>query len=806
MDRHSLPPTPTQAMRSTNNNNRMNNINKMNSNINESSLGVSIFLITASIVFSVYTSTASHSIAGGDSGELVAEGCQLGTSHPPGYPLYTVIVYLVTSFGKQYYPTLSPAYMVNITSCLFGSISSGLISLIVYKLTNGIDDGSDKVGNTKEGLSISPQVVAKCSVALSTGLLSAFSPLMWQYNTSAEVFALHNLFVTLIVYVLVIYNSKPNSTWIIALGSFLCGLAMTNQHTSILLILPVGVHVFYKSSILNKPKLLFISTLSFLAGISLYALLPYFAITNPHAGSWGDVTSLSGFIHHFLRRDYGTMRLFSGDDSVSEGMLARTWWWLYDFAICQCPLGMLFVLFSFLVCCIDLERFVQQMEVMERHIETTEKGKSTSSTLKVLHVALIFYLVVFHSLSNLPLSNPLLFGIHQRFWMHPNILMFIIVGVRIHEFISVMPRRSSIKLLALSVVILLLPFATYQRNYSARDQSSNNYFRKYALSILEPLPSNSLLLINYDQQWTSIRYLQECEGVRTDITSINLSMMTFGWWQSKLDLYENVSFPGTHYTRDNTLPWQNGAFTFSELIDANTEHFGSDIFIGGRLNFDDPEYHASYHEIPFGLVRQIRSQEHIDISVETAKSYRSFSLQPWTTIANHLSADLPSEEKYPQTEWEWTIRREFFDHMVSRSTHLLNLALNENESSPSTNVLPSIVESALWLELASSWDKDTYAESSSMRKNLGLAYMNMVRSKESTSFPIIDDIFDYNLSNETNWWSSESNEYNDWKEWASTRWRYEWEAFLGLESSKSEPGYHQIKQIYDSVMGSLPGR
>jgi len=142
--------------------------------------------------------------------------------------------------------------------------------------------------------------------------------------------------------------------------------------------------------------------------------------------------------------------------------------------------------------------------------------------------------------------------------------------------------------------------------------------------------------------------------------------------------------------------------------------------------------------------------------------------------------------------------------MVSRSTYLLNLALNENASSSSTNVLPSIVESALWLELATSWDKDTYAESSSMRKNLGLAYMNMVRSKESiTTFPIVDDIFDYG-NNETNWWSSESNEYNDWKEWASTRWRYEWEAFLGLESSKSEPGYLQIKQIYDAVMGSLP--
>ena len=62
------------------------------------------------------------------------------------------------------------------------------------------------------------------------------------------------------------------------------------------------------------------------------------------------------------------------------------------------------------------------------------------------------------------------------------------------------------------------------------DQSENNLFRNYAVSILNTLPKNSLLFINYDQQWTSVRYMQECEGVRKDVTSINLSMMSHKWW------------------------------------------------------------------------------------------------------------------------------------------------------------------------------------------------------------------------------------------------------------------------------------
>lgn len=35
-------------------------------------------------------------------------------------------------------------------------------------------------------------------------------------------------------------------------------------------------------------------------------------------------------------------------------------------------------------------------------------------------------------------------------------------------------------------------------------------------------PQYSLLLLNYDMAWTAVRYAQECEGARSDVTSINL--------------------------------------------------------------------------------------------------------------------------------------------------------------------------------------------------------------------------------------------------------------------------------------------
>ena len=49
--------------------------------------------LLAIVVLSVYGATIAPSIAGGDSGELVAEACHLGTAHPPGYPLFTLLIH-----------------------------------------------------------------------------------------------------------------------------------------------------------------------------------------------------------------------------------------------------------------------------------------------------------------------------------------------------------------------------------------------------------------------------------------------------------------------------------------------------------------------------------------------------------------------------------------------------------------------------------------------------------------------------------------------------------------------------------------
>ncbi len=387
-----------------------------------------IFLVPVAFSLAAYIQTASTSIAGGDSGELVAEGCNLGTSHPPGYPLYTIIVYVVTSFGKKFAPGSSPAYLVNIASCVFGSLASGLISLSVFHFTddailcrqNEFQNKSRK--NNNEELRSSVLHFSRCSSAISSGLMCSFSPLMWQYNISAEVFALHNLFVAAIVYAITQFCILSDPVPITIASAFLCGLALTNQHTSILLILPISVWVAFKTSMLFKPKLLMKTTVSFIAGLSPYITLPIFAMTYPHAGSWGNVTTFSGFFHHVLRRDYGTLQLYSGKNVGSEGMLERTFQWMDDILneqMCYPLLGGFILIGIVSVVRVRIQRTIKKKNKKPKNekkatdINHALEAKLLIEAQRMILVSLVFYLVVFHSLSNLPLSNPLLYGIHQ---------------------------------------------------------------------------------------------------------------------------------------------------------------------------------------------------------------------------------------------------------------------------------------------------------------------------------------------------------------------------------------------------------
>ena len=103
-------------------------------------------LVILPITFYVYARTSFPSLTGGDAGELLAEACQLGTAHPPGYPLFTMLIHTAMRISSMLVPGWSsenglpsaagaPALVANLLSCMFGSIAALFLALTVEEWT-----------------------------------------------------------------------------------------------------------------------------------------------------------------------------------------------------------------------------------------------------------------------------------------------------------------------------------------------------------------------------------------------------------------------------------------------------------------------------------------------------------------------------------------------------------------------------------------------------------------------------------------------------------------------------------------------
>lgn len=103
----------------------------------------------------------------------------------------------------------------------------------------------------------------------------------------------------------------------------MCGFALTNQHTIILYEIPLILYILYIIRENITLNLLIQIGLYFVLGLSPYLFLYLNAIYNPKSFTWGNLSTIAGFINHLLRKDYGTFRLFSSSEQ-SEGCLTRT--------------------------------------------------------------------------------------------------------------------------------------------------------------------------------------------------------------------------------------------------------------------------------------------------------------------------------------------------------------------------------------------------------------------------------------------------------------------------------------------------
>ncbi|PYS61958.1 MAG: hypothetical protein DMF74_14770 [Acidobacteria bacterium] len=613
-------------------------------------LGWALPALTGLGVFLIYLRTLAPSVVGGDTGELVTIAYKLGVAHPPGYPLFTMLAKLCT-----FIPFGTIAWRVNLLSALCDSAAAVIILLAVRRWTR----------NEWAGL-------------LAAGLF-AFSPLVWRYAAIAEVFALNNLIVALMLYSAIRYAEGHERKYAY-LTAFFFGLGMSNHHTSLFFGLPIMFWIL----IAGRRELWTFRELLISAGCFFVGLLPYvylpLADTRMMAVSWGNTSTLNGFFTHVLRREYGTLQL-GAHRLEAPGNFFRG----LDAYFSAAPENVFYV------------GIVLALVGLSHHLYRKVNTSLTTATV----VSFCLYLIAFNALSNLPFSEPLYLQVQTRFWQQPNILICVWAGVGFGSLAAWVPRWKWHRV-PIAGIVFALVLAEVAVDFRAADQHLNTSAQDFARELLRPLPPNSIFWSREDLVTFTARYLQLCEGYRSDVRVIDRETLRIPWAKRLMNFnYPEVTIPGTVYGRSRV-----GGYDAKQLFDANVEHFkmfANRWEAGANIDWSWDEDYSMW---PFGMTSWIVSK-HV-------------SIDPYVYLRESESAlpqlDVAMLARYPNGSWENEMLKYYWEARLNRADYLIDYGIaHENDRYLLEAGAAGLADSVERAHLREPW----------VFKRLGLAYSKL---------------------------------------------------------------------------------
>lgn len=194
------------------------------------------------LALGLYTWTLAPTVTLEDSGELIVASDYLGVPHPPGYPIWTLGTWLfqwifdfVTFHGHP-----NPAWGVAFFSAVAGAVACALLALLVSR---GGADLLRRIPRFDAVLGATTEQIFCWTGGVASGLLLAFSPVLWSQSVIAEVYSLNTLFQMLVMVLLYRWMARPASVVPLYVMSFVFGLGLTNHQTLLFLGLALGAAV-----------------------------------------------------------------------------------------------------------------------------------------------------------------------------------------------------------------------------------------------------------------------------------------------------------------------------------------------------------------------------------------------------------------------------------------------------------------------------------------------------------------------------------------------------------------------------------
>jgi hypothetical protein len=460
--------------------------------------------LTALLILIIYILTLAPGVVEIDAGELATVQATLGIAHPTGYPLFTIVGYLLLKIPIPF-STIYKANFLAAISCALGAWI--IIKSLTLVLMNTSFIGIQSRKNTKQKKNIKPtnQLVEinmtnlVMLTSISTGLILAFSKTFWITSTSVEVYSLQIFLFGLIIYTtLRTYYSSSNKLTNWMLFGFVLALGFSN-HMTTMLALPFAAILFFQKEKFNSIsiKKIFFSLLAFIPTIILfYSYLPVRASSNPIL-DWGNPTNFENFFRHVSGKQYQVW-LFSSLDAAKKHLGS----YLENIPAELGYVGLVFgVIGFFYLYKVEKKMFFAIL---------------TTFLFSVLYV--INYDIV--DLASYFLMSYIMFS------------FFIAFGsIKLIFFIREKYKNQNIIYSAI-IVISLLPLVL---NYSEADQSDLFIYEDYTRTILDHVEKDAVI---FSYQWdyfiSASYYFQNVENYRKDVTVIDKELLRRSWYYNQL--------------------------------------------------------------------------------------------------------------------------------------------------------------------------------------------------------------------------------------------------------------------------------
>ncbi len=421
--------------------------------------------LAAVLALAVYWRTLAPSVTLEDSGSFIAAAHTLGVAHPPGYPLWCLLAH-----GFTWLPLGTVAWRVNLFSAVCAAAAAWMLYLTAWRLTRS----------------------RPASVAALLAL--AFSGIFWSQALIAEVYTLNALLCGCALYCAVRWRQSGARGWLYGLA-LTGGLGLANHSTFALAVLAPGVWAAWRHwRMLLRPRVLAACMALGLAGLSVYAYLPWRARAQPPV-NWGNPVTLRAAVNHALRRAYYTEPervRYAGDWRDAAQYMAAgaravgksaTW-----------PAAI-----------IALGGWA---------VWTRRRGDLAGMTLAVV-------------LLNIIVLNLMLRGaaapdeIYTRrvFYIPAQMMLALWLGPAVRRFLALVRRRRR-GLTArrwAAAACGLAPLLILAANWSENDRSRDTLARSFAMDIMAAVPADAGLFFVQDEFLFPCLYLQAVENVRPDV-------------------------------------------------------------------------------------------------------------------------------------------------------------------------------------------------------------------------------------------------------------------------------------------------